>query len=148
MTYILKARKRHLTEQDIVSGRRREGFTLLEVLIVLSIVGIMVLGVRPAYEKAVRGAKEAALKKNLYLMREALDSYYIDHRDKDNENYYPKSLEALTEGRYKYLRYIPEDPMTQRSDWELIYDEDGEGIYDVRSASVEIGINGRIYKEW
>ena len=99
-------------------------------------------------EQAVRGAKEAALKKNLYFMREALDSYYLDHRDKNNENYYPRSLEALTEGRYKYLRYIPEDPLTQKNDWELIYDEDGEGIYDIRSVSGEVGSNGRLYKEW
>lgn len=148
MTYIPKAKKQRLTEQGTGSGSRREGFTLLEVLIVLSIVGIMVLGVRPAYENAVIGAREAALKKNLYLIREALDTYYIDHRDKNNENFYPRSLKTLTEGRYKYLRYIPEDPLTQKNDWELIYDEDGEGIYDIRSVSGDLGSNGKIYKEW
>lgn len=148
MTYIPRVKKQPLTAQDTVSGRRVEGFTLLEVLIVLSIVGIMTLGIRPAYESAIMKAREAALKKNLYLIREALDAYYVDHRDEDNENYYPGSLKVLTEGKYKYLRYIPEDPLSKKSDWELIYDEDGEGIYDIRSTSGEVGSNGKIYREW
>lgn len=148
MTYIPRVKKQRLTGPSTENGSKSSGFTLPEILIVLSIVGIMALGLRPAYENAVIRAKEASLKKNLYLMREALDAYYIDHRDENNENFYPKSLRALTEGKYKYLRYIPEDPLTEKTDWELLYDEDGEGIYDIRSISKGIGSNGETYNEW
>ncbi|WP_281837204.1 type II secretion system protein [Propionigenium maris] len=132
-------------EAGTVSGRG--GLTLVELLITISIMSILTLAIRPAYSEMVVKTREAALKKNLYLIREALDFYYLDNRDSDNKNIYPSALEELVTGRNRYLRYIPEDPITGAEEWYLVYATEG-GIYDVRSLSTEIGSNNRSYSEW
>lgn len=127
----------------------KKGYTLLELMIVVAIVGILVSLAVPSFQQSVTKAREAALKQNLFTMRAVIDQYYADR------GVYPESLEALMDEKVKYLREIPKDPFT-RSDttWELEYAEQEEGddspagIWDVRSGSDEIGLNGVPYKEW
>lgn len=143
--FIQKVLRYPWREANTRSGSR--GFTLVELLITISIMSILALAIRPAYSDVVLKTREAALKKNLYLIREALDSYYLDNRDSDNRNIYPMTLEELVLGRNQYLRYIPEDPITGKEEWYLIYGEEG-GIYDIRSLATEVGSNNKNYSEW
>ena len=132
--------------QYIQNGKKKSGFTLIEILIAIVIIGIVATTVRPSYQKAIIKSKESALKKNLYIMRDALDVYCIDHKNSEGINVYPESLEDLVSE--KYIRYLPIDPITENSDWELVYDENEEGIFDIKSSSKEESSDGRIYNEW
>lgn len=152
MTFFRKAMKNQLTKQTIKSGdKKKNGFTLIELLIAMSILSIIALSVRPAYTEIITKSKEGALKKNLYIIREALESYYTDHMDENNHNYYPKKLSDLTTEKNKYLRYIPEDPFTEKKDWVLIYIDSQskeKGIFDIKSNSNLTGSNNVLYKDW
>lgn len=125
----------------------KKGFSLIELLIVIAILSIMVSTVSPLYTDVVIRSKEAALKKNLYIIREALDSYYLDNLDTDNNNIFPGTLEELVYGRNKYLRYIPTDPIGDSDEWYLFYDTRG-GISDIASLSTDTGSNNKSYNEW
>jgi general secretion pathway protein G len=124
------------------------GFTLIELMIVMTIIGILASIAAPSYQRSVIKAREAVLMENLYQMRRAIDSYFVDH------NKYPDSLETLIEG--KYLRGIPNDPFTNRQDsWEVETPtprEDGSmaegGVENVFSGSDLVGLNGIPYREW
>lgn len=121
------------------------GFTLIELLVVMTIIATLLSLVAPRYIASVDKAKEAALRTNLRLTREAIDKYRAD------TGRYPGSLQTLVEGRY--LRDIPVDPVTDRSDtWLLAPPPEGSasggGIYDLHSGSLEIGKNGTPYKTW
>ncbi len=125
----------------------QKGYTLLELMIVVSIVGILVTLAIPSFQQSAMKAKEAALKQNLFTMRAVIDQFYADRGD------YPSSLDALVES--KYIREIPVDPFTKsNTTWETIYEEQEEGddspagIYDVKSGSDGVGFNGTPYKEW
>ena len=129
----------------VVIGKK--GYTLLELMIVVAIVGILVTLAIPSFQQSAMKAKEAALKQNLFTMRGVLDQYYADRGD------YPESLETLVEE--KYLRAIPVDPLTRSSTtWNEIYEEQEEGddspagVYDVKSGSDGLGLNGTPYKDW
>jgi general secretion pathway protein G len=116
------------------------GFTLIELMTVLTIIAILATIAIPMYQHSVTRAKEAVLLENLYQMRDALDKYYADHGE------YPQMLSSLVEK--KYTRTIPVDPFTRSSDsWELVPSEDG-GIFDVHSGSDLVGRNGIPYYEW
>lgn len=130
-------------DQNIKTGNK--GFTLVEILIAIVIIGIITTGVRPAYQSIVKRAKESSLKKNLYTLRDAIDMYSVDHRDENNLPMYPNSLIDMVEE--KYIRYIPEDPMTGNENWITIPFDSG-GIYDVRSSSDEVGTNEKPYSRW
>ena len=133
------------------TSRRRHGdagFTLLELMIVISIIFILIGMAVGQYGKAVQHAREAALHTDLQTMREAIDNYTLDRLAA------PQSLEDLkTAG---YLREIPVDPMTQAKDWVLDYgdtlltpDQNGSGITDVHSASTAISkFEGTAYNTW
>ena len=88
------------------------GFTLIELMIVMTIIGILASIAAPNYQRSVIKAREAVLMEDLYQMRRAIDAYFGDHAK------YPESLEALVEA--KYLRAIPTDPFTHTQDtWEV-----------------------------
>ena len=92
----------------------QRGFTLIELIVVVTIVGILaglaLINVRYAQQKA----REAALKDNLFQMRKALDNFYADKQR------YPSTLEELVPG---YIRKIPSDPITMQQDWETVMDD-------------------------
>ncbi len=125
----------------------KKGYTLLELMIVVAIVGILVSLAIPNFQQSAMKAKEVALKQNLFTMRAVIDQYYADRGD------YPDSLEALVED--KYLRAIPLDPFTKSSTtWTEIYEEQEEGddspagIYDIKSGSEDLAQDGTSYKDW
>ena len=125
----------------------KKGYTLLELMIVVAIVGILVSLAIPSFQQSAIKAKETALKQNLFTMRTVLDQYYADRGD------YPDNLEALVEANY--LRAIPVDPMTKSSTtWTEIYEEQEEGddssagIYDIKSGSDDVARDGTPYKDW
>lgn len=124
------------------------GFTLMELLIVMTIIGILASIAVPSYQRSVIRAREAVLAEDLYQMRHAIDAFFADN------SRYPNSLEELVEK--KYLRDIPRDPFTREAEtWYIISPEaTTEGIpvpgqvFDVRSGSDLVGLNGVPYKEW
>lgn len=110
--------------------KKAKGFTLVELMVVLTIIALLLSVVVPDYVGRMRRAEEAVLKENLVAMREALDKHYAD------AGKYPRSLEELVTKRY--LRSIPADPFTQSPQtWIPVPPSDPEkgGVYDVRSAA-------------
>ncbi|MGE0472845.1 MAG: prepilin-type N-terminal cleavage/methylation domain-containing protein [Nitrospirales bacterium] len=125
----------------------KKGYTLVELMIVVAIVGILVTLAIPTFQQSALKAKEAALKQNLFTMRAVIDQYYADLGN------YPSSLEALVES--KYLRELPIDPFTKtNTTWTAIYEDQTEGedspagIFDVKSGSEQAALDGTPYKEW
>src|SRR5215469_9704582 len=90
--------------------RRAHGFTLIELMIVITIILILIGIAAPRYDKSVTRAKEAKLHNDLQVMREAIDNYTLDKEAA------PQSLDDLVQGGY--LRAIPVDPMTREHDWQ------------------------------
>jgi len=129
-------------------ARRQAGFTLLELMIVISIIFILIGMAVGQYGKTVQHAREAALHTDLQTMREAIDNYTLDRLSP------PQSLDDLKNAGY--LREVPVDPMTQAKDWVLEYgndvltpDQNGSGITDVHSASPQISkFEGTAYNTW
>lgn len=125
---------------------RETGFTLLELITVVSLIAILTAIALPNYKAAIIQAKEAVLREDLFQFRDRIDQYYAD------KGKYPESLEALME--QGYLRAIPADPMTGAPDWTVIPaepdpdDPDATGIYDVKSSSTATSISGTPYNEW
>ncbi|HEY3624996.1 MAG TPA: type II secretion system protein [Terracidiphilus sp.] len=128
--------------------KKDAGFTLVELMIVMAIIGVLAVVAIPSYVGAVRQAREAVLKEDLHVMRSAIDSYTADKQKA------PQSLEDLVnEG---YLRKIPVDPMTRTTDsWQTTtsdalhsVDQTDPGIDDVHSGSQEQGSDGQPYSEW
>lgn len=120
-----------------------KGFTLLELMVVVTIIGILVTLAEPSYRVATIKAREAALKKDLYVMRDVIDQYRAD------QGQYPSALSDLVEKGY--VRAVPVDPFTHSSEtWVEIYAAEGEesGIFDVHSGSDIIGTNDVSYNEW
>jgi prepilin-type N-terminal cleavage/methylation domain-containing protein len=117
----------------------RRGFTLIELLVAMTIVALLLSIVVPRYFGGMARAEEAALRENLYLMRDAIDKHYTD------TGAYPGSLEELT--AKKYIRAVPVDPMTKKSDWTLIPAATG-GIFDIRSGAKGAARDGKPYEEW
>jgi len=128
----------------------KKGFTLVEVLIVVTIIGILVVMVLPSHKTVVIRAKEAVLKENLFQVRDAINKYYYDKKK------YPASLEDLVTS--KYLRKVPEDPFLKTNEWHLKHFEPedmedfdpeiSEGIIDIRSLNQNDALDGSKYSEW
>lgn len=123
--------------------RNNLGFTLLELMIVMAIIGILATLAEPSFHTATVKAREAALKKDLFIFRDAIDQYYAD------QGTYPPSLKDLVER--KYLRAMPVDPFTKSADgWvEVMVEEEGEaGVFDVHSGSDLVALDGTAYNVW
>jgi general secretion pathway protein G len=128
----------------------KNGFTLIEMLIVVSMIGILVVILIPQYKYSVLRAKEAVLKENLFQIRDAINKYYADKKK------YPADLDDLVSSRY--LRGIPYDPISRGAQWQTILAEplEGEefdaealvGIIDVKSLSQATAMDGTIYADW
>jgi general secretion pathway protein G len=132
-------------EPNIENGKRpsrnERGFSLLELLIVVSIVGILASVAEPAYHGTVRKAREATLRQDLFILRDLLDQYRAD------KGQYPKALAELVSGGY--LRTMPVDPITASpSSWQEIAEPSEGGIWDARSGSDLVGSNGLPYNQW
>lgn len=138
----------HRVRQLIRRSAADRGWTLIELLVVISLVMILASLALTQYRNTIRSAKEAALRSNLFLMREAIDQFYAD------KGKYPDSLDALVSERY--LRAVPKDPITDSSDsWQTVQadPEPGSvsasaGIYDVKSGSNDTALDGSRYADW
>lgn len=123
---------------------RARGFTLLELLFVLIIVGLLAGIVGPMLVGSISRAREATLREDLYVMRKAIDDYYADNGK------YPGELSDLVNKRY--LRGIPADPVTERRDtWMAVRTGNGrgqDGIIDVHSGSELAANDGTPYRDW
>ena len=132
--------------QSAIRLLQSKGFTLLELMIVITIIIILAAVALPQFQKTIMHAREAVLRDNLFQMRKMLEQYGAD------KGKLPQSLDELVTERY--LREIPEDPITQEKDWDAVVGEDpgspdgGSGIVDVRSKSTDVGSDGRPYSEW
>jgi general secretion pathway protein G len=132
--------------QSAIRNPQSRGFTLLELMIVISIIVILAVIAMPQYQKTVTHARETVLRDNLYQLRKAIDLYGADKGKS------PQSLEDLVTAGY--IRDIPLDPITGEKDWTISTGEDpnslrGEsGITDVHSASPDISTEGTPYNEW
>jgi len=123
--------------------KKPDGFTLVELLVVMAIIAALMSIAAPRYFNSLEHAKETTLRQSLSGMREALDQFYGDNAR------YPQSLEELVERRY--LRRLPMDPITERSDlWLTVAPPpDVPGLVaDVRSAAQGQGRDGSAYGEW
>jgi general secretion pathway protein G len=132
------------------SGASDKGFTLIELMIVLSIIMILIGIAAAAYQRSIARSREAVLKTDLRVMRDA-----IDHYTEDKEAA-PQSLEDLINPQSQYLREIPTDPMTRAKDWHVDFgdtvmtpDQATTGIVDVHSSSDKVSpFEGTPYNTW
>jgi len=143
---------RHVERTAAQADRRKRsesGWTLIELMIVISIVMILAAMSLTTYRNSVQLAKEAALRSDLFMMREAIDQYYAD------KGKYPDALQNLVSDNY--LRSVPKDPFTNSSDsWQTVEAEvqpgsssNAEpGVYNVKSGSDATAIDGSKFSDW
>lgn len=134
--------------RNLSTRKRQNGFTLIELIVVMAIIAVLSLVAVPVFTSTIRAAKEAALKEDLHVMRNAIQSYTMD------KNKAPQSLDDLVQSGY--LSAIPVDPMTNSADtWQTDtddtysdLDQTESGITDVHSGSDQIGSDGQPYSSW
>jgi general secretion pathway protein G len=123
--------------------RCSRGFTLIELLIVMAIIGTLLSIAVPKYFHSLEHAREAVLKQDLSILREAIDKYYADR------NEYPETLQVLAEKHY--IRAVPIDPFTNSADtWALVPSEepDQAGVRDLHSGSAATAADGAAVAGW
>jgi general secretion pathway protein G len=121
----------------------QKGFTLVELLVVLSILALLLTLAVPRYFAGIERAKEATLRHDLNTMRESIDKYYAD------TGVYPESLDDLV--KREYLRKLPIDPITEKEDsWVIVSPEPplNGTVYDVRSGAKGKARDGSTYSDW
>jgi general secretion pathway protein G len=143
------------------------GVTLTELIIVITILSILATAAVPAVKFEVKRQKERELRRDLWMMRDAIDRYK-DVADlggiqtKADSNNYPPDLQTLVDGvdvkdkRMRFLREIPKDPMTGTTEWGLRSNQDeadsdsfgGQNVYDVYTKSTGTGLDGTKYNSW
>jgi general secretion pathway protein G len=129
-------------------NRRRFGFTLVELMIVMAIIAVLMSVAIPIYSRSIVRAKESVLKNNLFTMRTVIDEYTYDKQKA------PQTLNDLVSDGY--MRQIPVDPITGTADsWRVIMEDASNtvnqsepGIFDVRSGSDKTSLEGNPYSEW
>jgi general secretion pathway protein G len=196
----LCSRRVVMSASNLMLKKRQSGFTLIELVITITVLTIMTMGVVPLLKLSVKRQKELQLRDALREMRTAIDEFhrdtvnmpgnppvpYVDPRSKvvvsdptifgvDNPDRYPPDLDILVQGvnvvqrmppgmpgqqlstkKKVYLRSIPIDPITGKAEWDLrsCYDAPdssswgGENVFDVRSKSKDIAMNGEKYSDW
>jgi general secretion pathway protein G len=129
------------------ASRKNRGFTLLELMVVISIIAILLAIVIPTYSRSLVAARERALHADLDLLRSSIWKYTFDKQKA------PQSLDDLRVAGY--IKRIPDDPMTKEPNWEVVEDEyllspdqQDPGIVDVHSASNALGSDGTAYSTW
>ena len=126
----------------------RSGFTMIELLVVMSLIVILATVGMAQYRSSIVHSKEAVLKEDLFRMNEAIDQYYAD------KGQYPSTLDALVSDGY--LRKIPADPFTNTADsWQATPSESDPsnpnappGIYAVKSGAEQTALDGSKYADW
>jgi len=122
------------------------GFTLLELMIVISVIIILAAVALPQYQKTIMHARETVLKDDLFKFRSIIDQYAAD------KGKLPQSLDDLVTAGY--MRQLPKDPITDNKDWNIVTGDDpystegGTGVTDVHSSSSEVSTEGTPYSEW
>lgn len=135
------------TTNDHRRLHRLRGFTLLELMIVISIIMILMAVAVPVYNQSIVQARESVLRSNLNTLRNVIQQYTLDKQKA------PQSLDELVTAGY--LRQIPVDPMTRQTNWEVVQedvmqavDQQDPGITDVHSASNATASDGTAYSSW
>ncbi len=127
-----------------MAKRPARGFTLMELMVVMAIIASLMTLALPRYFNSVERSREAVLRQDLHIMRDAIDKFLADR------GRYPTTLEELAERRY--LRRVPVDPVTESaSTWVVVAPPEGEGregVYDVRSGAPGSSLDGEAYESW
>ena len=134
--------------KGVLTRRSDGGFTLVELLVVISLISILAAMGLVQYKNSILRTQESVLKTDLFRVRDAIDQYYAD------KGKYPSSLDALVSDGY--MRKIPMDPITNSTDsWQTVPAEADPanpsaepGIYDVKSGASGTALDGSSYSEW
>ena len=138
-----------MTALGIVTGRRRaRGFTIIELMVVMTIIVTLATIGMVQYRQSVQFAKESVLKDDLFKLRDAIDQYYAD------KNQYPPTLDDLVSAGY--IRALPKDPITNSTtSWQAVPSEPdpnnpsvSPGVYDVKSGADVPAMDGSRYSDW